>query len=117
MTAVLPEPAAPRLAGAAICDRVARLLLEKVGVAAPSSEADLMDSGLLDSLGLIDMLAALEEEFRIVIDLQEVDLERFRSVAAMAALVGEEIGRGAGARDPRGELVEVGAGAGRRSRP
>jgi acyl carrier protein len=71
--------------------RVTKLLSEKIHVEAPSAETDLMESGLLDSLTLVELMAALEEEFGIKISFDEIALDNFRSIARVAEFVGHQI--------------------------
>jgi acyl carrier protein len=70
-----------------IQDRINKLLSEKIHIAAPSVETDLMESGLLDSLSLVELMAGLEEEFGIKISFDEIELDNFRSVARIAEFV------------------------------
>jgi acyl carrier protein len=72
-----------------IQDRINKLLSEKIHVEAPSVETDLMESGLLDSLSLVEMMTGLEEEFGIKISFDEIDLDNFRSVARIAEFVSQ----------------------------
>lgn len=62
-----------------------------LGIEVPSPDHDLLDSGLLDSLALVDLIFQLEQRFAAEIDLESLDLEHWRSVAAIAAFV--EAGR------------------------
>lgn len=50
-------------------------------------EEDLIDSGLLDSLSLIQLMVALEEEFNIRIEPEEFDFEDYRSVKSMTEMI------------------------------
>ena len=76
------------MADAHVIDRVQRLFVETLNISAPSPEADLVDSGVLDSLALVELLFALEREFAVTIPLEELDIDTFRSVASIAELVG-----------------------------
>jgi acyl carrier protein len=75
------------LADATTTDRVQRLFVETLNTSAPAVDADLIDSGLLDSLALVELLFALEREFDVRIPLEELDIESFRSVGQIAGLV------------------------------
>jgi acyl carrier protein len=50
-------------------------------------EYDLLESGIVDSLGLLTVLAWAEEEFGVTIDAGAIDEDDFRSVRAIRALV------------------------------
>lgn len=67
--------------------RVNQLLRERLHIEPPSNEADLLEAGLLDSLGLVALMAAIEEEFHIQISFEEIELDHFRSVIKIAEFV------------------------------
>jgi acyl carrier protein len=53
----------------------------------PAVDADVFESGVLDSLAFVDLLAALEREFGIAIALDDLEIDHFRSVARIADFV------------------------------
>lgn len=65
----------------------------------PAADVDLIDDGLLDSLGLISLITDIEQEFGFELPLDDFDIEAFRTPAAIASFVGaalpstEEAGR------------------------
>jgi len=70
-------------------DQIIHLLLEKVHVEAPSADTDLMESGLLDSLTLVELMSSLEEQFGIHISFDEVEIDNFRSARRIAEFVNQ----------------------------
>lgn len=58
------------------------LTLEKIAY-----EEDLIDSGLLDSLSIVHLMVALENEFNLKIEPEEIDFEDYRSVKSMTEMV------------------------------
>jgi acyl carrier protein len=66
------------------------ILSEKIHVEVPSVETDLMESGLLDSLTLVELMASLEEKFGISISFDDIELDNFRSVDRIAEFVGSQ---------------------------
>ncbi|MCI0664375.1 MAG: acyl carrier protein [Acidobacteria bacterium] len=68
-------------------DQITHLLSEKVHIKPPSLEADLLESGLLDSLTLVELMSSLEEQFGIRISFDEIEIENFRSVKNIAEFV------------------------------
>jgi acyl carrier protein len=66
--------------------RVAAILADRLQIEIPD-DADLFAAAALDSLGLVELLVALEEEFGIDIAAADLDLDRFRSVASIATFV------------------------------
>ena len=73
-------------------DRITRLLSERIHIEVPSADTDLMESGLLDSLTLVELMTSLEEEFGISISFDEIELDNFRSVERIAQFVGQRSG-------------------------
>ena len=59
------------------------LIRERLGLDVEGPDTDLLDSGLLDSLALVMLIAALEESFACELPLDDFDLEHFRSARRM----------------------------------
>ena len=57
-----------------------------------SDDESLLDSGVIDSLGILDLVAFLESEFRVIVNDDEMDTENFRSIASLAELVDRKSG-------------------------
>ncbi len=74
--------------------RIARLFETQLSVRVPSAETDLFETGALDSLGFVDLLLKLEEEFAITAPLADLELDTFRSIAGIAEFVLQRNGRG-----------------------
>lgn len=52
-----------------------------------AADYDLLSGGVLDSLGLLKVIAWLEDRFDVVIDDVEIEPDNFRTVAAINAFV------------------------------
>lgn len=65
--------------------RVERILRTTLGVDVPSATADIIELGLLDSLGLVTLLVELEREFAVIIPL-DLYVDDLRSVERLATL-------------------------------
>ena len=76
---------------APVVERLSALFPTVLYVEAPAPHADLIDGGVLDSLALVELLAAVELEFSIELALDELDLERIRTLTGLAELVSEQI--------------------------
>lgn len=63
------------------------LFTNRLNLEVPSVEADLVDTGVLDSLTLIDLLLSLEQEFGVEVSLEEVAIDNFRSIANITQYV------------------------------
>lgn len=79
-----------------IRDAVLRLLSERVDEVPPDDSASLLASTNLDSLGVVELLVAIEEEFEVSIDFVTVDPGSLLSVSGLtghlSALVAESNG-------------------------
>jgi acyl carrier protein len=81
---------------------VGRLLSRSLNVEVPSAEVDLLGTGRIDSLALVELLATLEQRYKIMIDLDDVELADFRTVTAIANYVAS---RRADRRNSGGQLA------------
>lgn len=71
----------------AVADRLRRLFLERFHVEVPSPDTDLLETGMLDSLQLVELLLQIEQTFGLRIPIESVDLNDLRSLARLARLV------------------------------
>ncbi len=67
-----------------IITRLEELFASRLFVHVESPDADLFEAGILDSLGLVEILFGIEQEFGVAIELAELDLDQFRSINGMA---------------------------------
>lgn len=77
-SAIVAEEAEPRV----LEILRAGLEAEEVG-----PETDVLESGLLDSVTFVDLLVRLEEAFGVEVEVDEVELEDFRTARAIAAFL------------------------------
>jgi acyl carrier protein len=70
---------------------VTRFVLDEFLPDVPESELgpdyDLVDGGVIDSLGLLRLIAWLAERFDLPVDDLELDPDSFRSVSSIAAFI------------------------------
>lgn len=78
--------------------RIQNLVTDVLQTSIPSTTANLIDSGILDSLGFVEIIARLEREFGIHISLETVEIGQLQSVESIARFVA---GRLASASCPR----------------
>jgi acyl carrier protein len=62
---------------------VRRLVSERVDEVSPDDSASLLEGTNLDSLGVVELLVAIEEEFSINIDFVMVDPESLLSISGL----------------------------------
>jgi len=91
---MIPPGRLPGLGGFATVDRVsevAQIVRSLLSRHAPQRDIrdddDLLGSGLLDSVGVLGLVAGLEESFRLRIDVKHLTEDNFRSLRAIADLV------------------------------
>ena len=70
-----------------IHQKLTELFARKLNLDAPTAGTDLVGTGLLDSLMLVELLAQLEETFGVSISTDDLELDNFRSIASIAAFV------------------------------
>lgn len=63
---------------------------KKVDIVIPEDTSEnLLDSGVIDSFDIVDLIGSLEMQFGIVVDGDDIVPENFESVDAIAGLVGK----------------------------
>ena len=67
--------------------RVQEIIRDTLDVEVPSAETDLIDSGVLDSLALVELLFEIERAFAVSIPLEDLELESFTSIRRISDLI------------------------------
>ena len=60
---------------------------ERLSVEVSSVDTDLVQTGILDSLALVELLSYIEKEFKTEISLDDVGIEDFHSIVKIAEYV------------------------------
>lgn len=60
--------------------KVQQVVCSTLDVEHINPEEDLFEAGYLDSLGIVNLMMALEEEFQVNLSPESIDLEKFRSI-------------------------------------
>lgn len=74
--------------------QITRLFAEQLHLEVPSVETDLIETGLMDSLAFVEFLAQLEAGFGIQVSLEDLEIDRFRTIARIAAFIGTQHNNG-----------------------
>ena len=74
--------------------KLTELFARKLNLEVSSIDTDLVGTGLLDSLALIELLAQLEETFGVSISTDDLELENFRSITSIAGFVAQRTAGG-----------------------
>ena len=67
--------------------RIAALFGEKLNVEVPSLDADLYETGVLDSMAFVELLVFLEKEFKIKVGLDDIEVDNFKTIRKIVKFV------------------------------
>jgi methoxymalonate biosynthesis acyl carrier protein len=85
-------------------DRIGNVFVQHLHIQPPSPDKDLIESGTIDSLTFVELLARLEQEFSIRIPLDDIDLNQFRSIARIGEFIRTKVPK---SEVPRGSYSTV----------
>ena len=71
----------------AIIERLGTVFVESFHIEAPAADTDLLESGILDSFQMVQLLFELEQRFGLRIKLEDIDLEDLRTLSRIARVV------------------------------
>lgn len=71
---------------AELCKRISGLF-EEMNLEVPSESVDLFETGLLDSMTLVQLLVKLEEQLGVSVAPHQLDPDNFRSIQHIASFV------------------------------
>jgi len=71
----------------AIIERLGALFSERFHIEVPSSDTDLLETGILDSFQFVELLLQLEQRFNVRIAIEDFDLDDLRTLARIARVV------------------------------
>lgn len=70
-----------------LAERILRLVRDDLSIDVDSPATDLIETGLLDSLALVELIAAIEQEFQVDLALDALEIDTFRTVESIAGFV------------------------------
>jgi acyl carrier protein len=71
-----------------LTSQLTSLFLEQLNVEVPGPDTDLIETGLLDSMKLVELLVQIEQQFGLRIELEQIEIEDLRSVTGIARMIG-----------------------------
>ncbi|HEX5136667.1 MAG TPA: acyl carrier protein [Planctomycetota bacterium] len=86
----MAEPRAPATSGEGTKDQIRAFICRRFPLAVTAGVTDedsLLDSGIIDSLGILDLVAFLEKTYGIRIGDEELNPGNFDSIASVARFV------------------------------
>ena len=66
---------------------VADLFSERLGLSIPSADADLFETGILNSMSFVELLLQIETVFGLALNLRDIEFENFRSIDTITAFI------------------------------
>jgi len=57
----------------------------------PTSDTDMIDNGILDSFQFVDLVFQIEQRFGVQIEIDEIDLDDFRTLACIERFVSRRV--------------------------
>ncbi len=72
-------------------EAVLRIYREALDIEVADLDADVFEEGLLDSLGLVVLVAELEERFGVRIPFETLEIDEFRTVRSLARVVEAQV--------------------------
>lgn len=70
-----------------IQQRVSVLVSEVLQTYIPAVSTNLIEAGVLDSLGFVELIARVEQEFGVQISLESIGIDQFRSIESIAEFI------------------------------
>jgi methoxymalonate biosynthesis acyl carrier protein len=67
--------------------RVQAVLRDRLMIEIASPETDLLETGLVDSIGLVELILELEERFEVSLPMEALEIDDFRSLYRIADLI------------------------------
>ena len=65
-------------------------LAADLGIESLSAEDDLLEQGIIDSMGIMNVIAFMEEQFEIAVEDQEIVPENFQTIKNMEQFIGQK---------------------------
>jgi acyl carrier protein len=64
------------------------LFLDQLSIEVPGPNTDLIETGMLDSMKLVELLVLIEQQFGIRIELEQIEIDDLRTVRGIARMIG-----------------------------
>jgi acyl carrier protein len=68
-------------------EKLTAIFSDHLNIDAPTAETDLLATGMMDSLALVELLVRLEQSFGVQISVDDLELDHFRSIDSIARFV------------------------------
>ena len=68
-------------------DKLVEIFSQYLNIEAPASDTDLLVTGIIDSLALVELLLRLEQTFGVQISVDNLELDDFRTLDSIARFI------------------------------
>ena len=72
---------------ARVIEGLQQIFEETFHIDAPAADVDLVETGILDSFQLVELLVQLEKKFGVQVDIEDLDLDDLRTIERIRANV------------------------------
>lgn len=83
-------PAATASAKRDLIREIQAVFFDKLHLRLDTADADLFETGILDSMSLVKLIVELEKHFSVELPMQSIDLESFRSASRIAEFIASQ---------------------------
>jgi D-alanine--poly(phosphoribitol) ligase subunit 2 len=66
---------------------ISAVLRDHLSVMVQSPDQDLLETGLVDSIGLVELILQLEDRFGLSLPMEDLEIDDFRSINRIADLI------------------------------
>jgi D-alanine--poly(phosphoribitol) ligase subunit 2 len=73
--------------GSTVTSEINTVLRDHLNIIVDSPDTDLLETGLIDSIGLVELILQLEERFGVSLPMDTVEIDDFRSINKIADLI------------------------------
>jgi acyl carrier protein len=70
-----------------LVDDIRSVLRDHLHVLVESADTDLLESGSVDSIGLVELVLQLEQQFEMSLPMDALEIDDFRSINAIASVI------------------------------
>lgn len=64
------------------------LFLDQLNIEVPGPDTDLIETGMMDSMKLVELLVQIEQQFGLRVELEQIEIDDLRSVRGIARMIG-----------------------------
>jgi acyl carrier protein len=71
-----------------LISQLSDLFLNDLNIEVPGPDTDLIETGMMDSMKLVELLVQIEQQFGLRVELEQIEIDDLRSVRGIARMIG-----------------------------